>query len=413
MFIIYLNIPAGSIRRSNKLSPDFFDHSYMDTRTPEQYQGYEQGPIRPPSEAGSLLLRVMRNCPWNRCAFCPLYKNSHFSRRSVDHVKRDIEAIRASLEAIQPHLDRGAALPASPSPALPSFAPLDPQAFQAAWHWVKNGLRQVFLQDADALALKPEHLREMLQYLTQTFPSIERVTCYSRSSTAARLPDEALVALRQAGLTRVHIGMESGSDKVLRMVRKGATYALHVKAGRKIKDAGLELSEYYMPGLGGRALWEENARETARALNQINPDFIRIRTLALPPDAPLATEAAAGRFVPGSDDLMVQELLLLVESLNGITSQVQSDHIVNLLPEVEGVLPDDKDRMLEIMRAYLRLDPERRTLYKVGRRLGFLSGLGDLDRPEYAAQLARYCQQQGITPDTVDAFSAELIRRYI
>ena len=102
-----------------------------------------------------------------------------------------------------------------------------------------------------------------------------------------------------------------------------------------------------------------------------------------------------------------------MESLNGITSQVQSDHIVNLLPEVEGVLPDDKDRMLEIMRAYLRLDPERRTLYKVGRRLGFLSGLGDLDRPEYAAQLARYCQQQGITPDTVDAFSAELIRRYI
>ena len=385
----------------------------MDTPTPDHYQGYEQGPIRPPSEAGSLLLRVMRNCPWNRCAFCPLYKSSRFSLRSVEHVKRDIEAIQASLEAIRPHLDGGAALPASPPPAPATSAPLDPRAFQAAWHWVKNGQRQVFLQDADALALKPEHLQEMLRYLTQTFPSIERVTCYSRSSTVARLAAENLLALRQAGLTRVHIGMESGSDKVLRLVRKGATHALHVKAGRQVKEAGLELSEYYMPGLGGRDLWEENARETARALNQINPDFIRLRTLALPPDAPLAAEAAAGRFVPGSDDLMVQELLLFVESLTGITSRVQSDHIVNLLPEVEGVLPDDKERMLETIRAYLRLDPERRTLYKVGRRLGFLSGLGDLDRPEYTEQIARYCHQQGITPDTVDAFTAELIRRYI
>jgi len=385
----------------------------MDTPTTDHYQGYEQGPIRPPSEAGSLLLRVMRNCPWNRCAFCPLYKSSRFSLRSVEHVKRDIDAIKASLEAIRPHLDRGAALPASPPPALATFAPLDPRAFQAAWHWVKNGQRQVFLQDADALALKPEHLLEMLRYLTQTFPSIERVTCYSRSSTVARLSAESLLALRQAGLTRVHIGMESGSDKVLRMVRKGATHALHVKAGRKIKDAGMELSEYYMPGLGGRDLWEENARETARALNQINPDFIRLRTLALPPDAPLAAEAAEGRFAPASDDLMVQELLLFVESLTGITSRVQSDHIVNLLPEVEGVLPDDKDRMLETIRAYLRLDPERRTLYKVGRRLGFLSSVDDLDRPEYAAQLAQYCRQQGITPDTVDDFSAELIRRFI
>jgi hypothetical protein len=385
----------------------------MSTPTNDHYQGYEQGPIRPPSEAGSLLLRVMRNCTWNRCTFCPLYKTSHSSLRPVDHVKQDVDAVQASLQAIRQHGDPGAALPQSPPPALLSFTPLDPRAFQAAWHWLKNGQRQVFLQDADALALKPEHLLEILRHLSQTFPAVERVTCYSRSSTVARLSDEILSALRQAGLTRIHIGMESGSDKVLRMVRKGATHALHVKAGRKIKGAGLELSEYYMPGLGGRELWEENARETARALNQINPDFIRLRTLALAPDAPLATEAAEGRFSPGSDDLMVQELLLFVESLRGITSRVQSDHIVNLLPEVEGVLPDDQERMLEIIRAYLRLDPERRTLYKVGRRLGFLSSLADLDQPEYATPIAKYCYQQGITPDTVDAFSAEVIRRYI
>jgi histone acetyltransferase (RNA polymerase elongator complex component) len=383
----------------------------MSTSTPDHYQGFEQGPIRPPSEAASLLLRVMRNCPWNRCTFCPLYKSSRFSRRPVDHVKRDIDAVQAGLQAMRQHPDLGAAL--SPSPSLLSLSPLDPGALQAAWNWVKNGQRQVFLQDADALALKPEDLLEILHHLMQAFHSLERVTCYSRSSTVARLADDALAALWQAGLTRIHIGMESGSDKVLRMARKGATHALHVRAGQKAKGAGLELSEYYMPGLGGGALWQENAQETARALNQINPDFIRIRTLALPPDAPLSAAAEEGRFVPCSDDVMVQELLLFLESLSGITSRVQSDHIVNLLPEVAGVLPGDQEGMLEIIRAYLRLDLERRTLYKVGRRLGYFSSLGDLDHPERAQEIAQYCHQQGITPATVDAFTAEVMRRYI
>ena len=385
----------------------------MSTPTPDNYQGFEQGPIRPPSEAGSLLLRVMRNCPWNRCTFCPLYKGNRFSRRLVDHIKRDIDAVHASLQVLRQHHDQRPPLTPPPSSPPLTRSPCDPRAFQAAWNWAKTGRRHVFLQDADALALKPEHLLEILQHLTQTFPSIERVTCYSRSSTVARLPLDILMALRTAGLKRVHIGMESGSDKVLRMVRKGATQALHVTAGQKVKGAGLELSEYYMPGLGGRNLWEENAKETAKALNQINPDFIRIRTLALPRDAPLSAEAEKGWFSPCSDDIIVQEILLLLESLNGIASRVQSDHIVNLLPGIEGVLPDDKELMMEIIRSYLRMDSDRRTFYKVGRRLGFLSNPGDLDHPNITDQIAQYCHQHGITPATVDAFSAEFIRRYI
>lgn len=385
----------------------------MSTVTPDQYQGFEQGPIRPPSEAASLLLRVMRNCPWNRCTFCPLYKGSRFSQRPVDHVKRDIEAVHAGVQLIQQKLGSGAAQSQVTLSSLLNTVPLDPGALQAAWHWVQNGQRQVFLQDADALALEPEDLLAILQHLKQAFPAIERVTCYSRSSTLARLAVETLEALRQAGLTRVHIGMESGSDEVLRMVRKGATQALHIKAGQNLKRAGLELSEYYMPGLGGRYLWEKNARETAQAMNQINPDFIRIRTLALPPDAPLAAETDEGRFSPCPDDLMVQELQLFLESLAGITSNVQSDHIVNLLPEVAGDLPHDQEGMLAIVNSYLKLDPEHRTLYKVGRRLGFFSRLSDLDYPGRAARVQAYCAQHDLTPDRVDAFTAELIRRYI
>jgi hypothetical protein len=385
----------------------------MSTITPDHYQGFEQGPIRPPSEAASLLLRVMRNCPWNRCTFCPLYKGSRFSRRPVDHVKRDIDAVFESSQIIQQqHDSEGTPTPAD-FQALLSRSRLDHGALQATWNWMKRGQRQVFLQDADALALKPEHLLEILRYLRQAFPAIERVTCYSRSSTVARVSVESLAALRQAGLTRIHIGMESGADEVLRLVRKGATQALHVTAGQNIRRAGIELSEYYMPGLGGRGLWERNARETAAAMNQINPHFIRLRTLALPPDAPLSAETEGGRFSPCPDDLMVHELLLFLESLQGITSTVQSDHIVNLLPEVAGVLPHDRERLLGIIRAYLELDPERRTLYKVGRRLGFFNRLSDLDHPNRAARAAAYCRQHGLTADTVDAFTAELIRRYI
>jgi histone acetyltransferase (RNA polymerase elongator complex component) len=385
----------------------------MSTNTPEPYKGFEQGPIRPPSEAASLLLRVMRNCPWNRCSFCPLYKKNRFSRRPVDHVKRDIDAVSKSIQAIQQHSGSGGTLAALDFQKLQHSYQLDPGALQAAWNWRKHGQRQVFLQDADALALKPEDLLEMLRHLRQAFPDIQRVTCYSRSSTAARLSEEALAALKEAGLNRIHIGMESGADEVLRMVRKGATQALHIKAGQKLKSAGLELSEYYMPGLGGHGLWEKNARETAAAINQINPDFIRIRTLVLPPDAPLSVETEAGRFSPAPDDVMVQELLLFVELLQGISSTVLSDHIVNLLPEMEGVMPHDQERMLEVMRGYLELDPERRTLYKVGRRLGFLSRPSDLDRPQAAAEVADFCSHHGITPDNVDAFTAELARRYI
>ncbi len=378
----------------------------------EAYQGFEQGPIRPPSEAGSLLLRVMRNCPWNQCTFCPVYKHRQFSRRPVEHVQRDIDAVWAAVQALQAaHPGSGptsAAIPSTLAEPLP-----DPAAVQAARHWLAHRARSVFLQDANAFIVKPRDLLTILEHLYHRFPQVARVTCYARSGTAARLPLEDLQALRQAGLHRVHIGMESGSDTVLRRVRKGATLEQHINAGRKLKQAGLSLSEYYMPGLGGVELWEENARQSAAALNQINPDFIRIRTLALPPDAPLTDEAQAGRFALPSDDLMARELLLFLESLEGITSVVVNDHIVNLLPEVEGKLPDDRDRMIQTIQAYLALPPQKRLLYQVGRRLGYLSRLRQVEDPDLSSRLAQLCRENGITPANVDTFTTELMRCFI
>jgi hypothetical protein len=368
------------------------------------YQGFEQGPIRPPSEAQSLLLRVTRNCPWNRCTFCPVYKGTQFSMRPVEHLKRDIDAVYQAVQSLKGD-GREAAL----------AGPLggDRQAWVAARNWVTYGRPQVFLQDANSLVLRPGDLAAILRHLRARFPEVTRVTSYARSNSIARLEAEDLGALREAGLSRIHIGMESGADEVLKMVRKGTTQRMHIQAGLKVKAAGMELSEYYMPGLGGRRRLEINAVETAAALNQINPDFIRLRTLAIAPDTPLYEDWAAGRFDKATDIMMAQELLLFLESLAGITSVIKSDHILNLLPEVDGKLPEDRERLIGIVRAFLQLDPELQSLYRLGRRLGILSGLRDMEDSGKIGEVEDICRRSQLRPEEVEAVTDDLMRRFI
>ncbi|MBU4231425.1 MAG: radical SAM protein [Proteobacteria bacterium] len=368
------------------------------------YQGFEQGPIRPPSEAHSLLLRVTRNCPWNHCTFCPVYKGARFSVRPVAHILRDIDAV---YEAAQ-QLREGPR-----EPALTRPAGGDPRAWSAARNWERYGRGQVFLQDANSLVVDPGDLTAILGHLKARFPEVTRITSYARSSTIANLDAGALADLRDAGLSRIHIGMESGANEVLKMVRKGATQRLHIRAGLKVKAAGMELSEYYMPGLGGRRWLEANAVETAAALNQINPDFIRLRTLAIPTQIPLYEDFTAGRFHKATDVETARELLLFLESLSGITSAIRSDHILNLLPEVDGQLPQDQTRLMEIVGAFLKLEPELQFIYRVGRRLGLLSGLGDLADPGKIARVEGVCREYGLRPDDVDAVTDDLMRRFI
>jgi hypothetical protein len=368
------------------------------------YEGFEQGPIRPPSEAHSLLLRVTRNCPWNHCTFCPVYKGARFSVRPVAHIVRDIDAV---YEAAQ-QLREGPR-----APALTAPAGADPRAWAAARSWDRYGRGQVFIQDANSLVVDPGDLMAILHHLKARFPEVTRITSYARSSTIANLDAGALADLRGAGLSRIHIGMESGANEVLKMVRKGATQRLHIQAGLKVKAAGMELSEYYMPGLGGRLRLEANAVETAAALNQINPDFIRLRTLAIPTQIPLYEDYAAGRFDKATDVETAQELLLFLASLSGITSALRSDHILNLLPEVDGQLPQDQERLIGIVRSFLKLEPELQFIYRVGRRLGLLSGLGDLDDPGKIARVEGVCREYGLRPDDVDAVTDDLMRRFI
>jgi hypothetical protein len=379
------------------------------------YSGFEQGPIRPPSEAYSLLVRVTRNCPWNRCTFCPVYKGAKFSRRSVDHVKKDIDAVYKHIEAFLELADESGQVPQGEIRKLTQNA--DPEtspAFVGAFNWYfAGGMKSVFIQDANSLIIQPSDLVQILNHLKKRFPQIERITSYARSQTIARTKEEDLKVIRDAGLNRIHIGLESGSDDVLKMVKKGVTKEMHIRAGIKVKNAGIELSEYYMPGLGGKKYLRKHALETADALNQINPDFIRLRTLAVPSSAPLFEDWQSGRFEKCSEKEVIQEILMFIEKLDGITSVVKSDHILNLFQDLEGTLPQDKEHMMNILRTFLAMDPERQVLYQVGRRIGVFSGLSDMEKPNRMARAERACSELGMTPENEDQVTSELMKRFI
>ncbi len=383
-------------------------------KSEEQYQGFEQGPIRPPSEANSLLIRITRNCPWNQCTFCPVYKDQRFSVRTVEHVLQDIDAVHRQVQQLQQTADESGRIRGEQIKNIAdSNHPTDMQAFYAALNWVIGGMKSIFLQDANSLIIKPADLIRILKHLRACFPWVERITSYARSHTIARISDENLSEMKKAGLNRIHIGLESGSDEVLKRVLKGVSKATQIKAGRKVKSAGMELSEYVMPGLGGRALSETHAKETADALNQIDPDFIRLRSLAIPDHVPLNQEYQEGDFEKCNDIEMAAEILTFIEHLDGITSFVKSDHILNLFQEIEGKLPADKSSMMKPIQDFLSMDPNQQTLYIVGRRLGIFSKLSDMQRIRRIKRAEKACLELGITPENVAAITDELMKRFI
>jgi radical SAM superfamily enzyme len=294
---------------------------------------FEQGVIRPPNEASSLLVRVTRNCPWNKCLFCPAYKGTTFSKRSVEEVLNDIDEMA---EAYASHIDV---------------------------------VTSAFLQDADSLLLPTAELVEILEHIKKRFPKVVHITTYARAKSMKRKGAEDYKTLREAGLTRVHTGMESGSLAVLQMVRKGSTPEDMIAGGLRVKEGGISLSEYIMPGLGGRTLSNEHALETAKLLNTIRPDHIRVRTFALHPLSPMRKMVEEGIFVPMSDDEIVAEIRLLVENLDEMHSHFHcADFSLNLLMQVDGYLDTDKAVMLRELDTFLSLSKEQKQAYSLLQR---------------------------------------------
>jgi hypothetical protein len=378
-----------------------------------RYNGFEIGPIRPPSEAGSLMLRVTRNCPWNQCKFCGLYKGKKFSKRPVEHVIQNIDTLKKHIDLLRNNVTSSDSLDGDLTTLINTIPEEERTAFQIAFNWFKGGMESVFLQDANTLIIKPDDLVKILEHLRQQFPEIRRITSYARSHTIARISDNDMIRLAAAGLNRIHIGMESAADEVLLFVKKGVDKKTQIKAGQRVKKAGIELSEYFMPGLGGVEHSRANALETADAMNQINPDFIRIRTLAVTDFSDLASDVQAGRFTPLNDVDTARELLLFLESMKGITSVVKSDHILNLFQDVDGTLPNDQKTIKAPIKQFLKMAPEKQMVYRIGRRTGIFSSTKDLENPTLLSHALKAKERYGVNLDNLDEFTTAMIRQFI
>jgi len=292
---------------------------------------FEQGVIRPPSEAFSLLVRVTRNCPWNKCHMCPAYKGKSFSRRSVEEVKKDVDEMAKTFDA---------------------------RSFTSA-----------FLQDADTLILPTDELVEIIRHIKHRFPHVERITTYARAKSMKKKGVEHYRRLKEAGLTRIHTGMESGSARVLKLIQKGITPEDIRQGGMRVMESGISLSEYIMPGVGGKALSREHALETARILNQVRPNFIRVRTFAIHPLSPFQTMVDDGTFVPMSDEEVVDEIRLLLDNLEEMPSHFRcGDFSLNLLMQVDGRLDEDKKTMMNEIDRYLSMTREEKQIYSLIQR---------------------------------------------
>ena len=375
--------------------------------------GFELGPIRPPSEAYSLLIRATRNCPWNKCLFCHCYRDTQFSLRSVEEIEHDIDAAREMRDRI---LEASHRLGYDGNLQLTAAAllsqPYDDPCLRNVALFLYGGGESVFLQDSNTLIMRTPELVQILLHLRDAFPGLARVTSYSRSHTASHKTLEELKQIREAGLVRIHMGLETGYDPLLQYMQKGTTSEQQIAAGQKLNAAGFSLSEYVMPGLGGRAMAEGHVRETTRVLNAINPAFIRLRSIHVTPTMPLWSHLQDGDFQLQSEDDVVREIAGMIEGLE-VTSEFKSDHILNLLMEVEGTFPQDKEKFLAIIHEYLSLPEEERLNFQLGRRMGLYERLSDMQEPgrhDRVADAARRIRERG---DDVEEVIRRLKDRFI
>lgn len=279
---------------------------------------YEGMVYRPPSESTSFIIQATVGCPHNKCTFCNLYKDKIFKIRSVKDVKEDIDLGKA---------------------------------------YYGDSVRTIFLADGNTILMRTEQLLDILNYAKETFPNLERVTTYGSSQYIDRKSLVEMQALKEAGLLRIHTGMETGYDPLLAKICKGATAEVHIRAGQKVRQAGIELSEYIMVGLGSSQWTREHALHSALVLNEINPNFIRLRTFVPTAGSILAEDFLHGNFKLLDPYEALREIRLFVESLE-VTSYLASDHFMNFW-DVSGQLPANKEKMLADIDHALNLPRER------------------------------------------------------
>jgi radical SAM superfamily enzyme YgiQ (UPF0313 family) len=286
-----------------------------------------EGPIyRPPSEADSLLIQATIGCPHNRCTFCMVYKNGpRYRARPLDDIREDI------LEAKRVYGPK---------------------------------VRTMFLPAGNTIAMKTEDLVEVCSFARSTFSSLERITVYGSSQFIHKKRPRQLEQLARAGLGRIHVGLESGDDVTLKRIRKGTHAQQQIEAGRWVVAANMELSAYVILGIGGQERTCQHAEETARVINEIAPDFVRLRTFVPKTNTPLLEEVMAGRFQMLTPHGLLRETRTLIEQL-AVATNLTSDHYTNYI-NLQGRLPDDKPRLLDEIKSALKQDESRFRPFFIG-----------------------------------------------
>ena len=276
-----------------------------------------EGPIyRPPSEANSLLVQATVGCPWNKCTFCMVYKKGpKFKIRTVEEIKEDLLWAKKNY-----------------------FYPIN----------------TVFFPSGNTIIMRTGDFVEILEYAKKLFPDLKRITIYGSAQYIVKKDLVDLKKLANAGLSRIHVGLESGNDIILKKIKKGSTQEIQIKAGQLVKKAGMELSEYVVIGIGGKKLTKEHIQETVKTLNKINPNFIRIRTFLPKINTPILEEIQSGDFQILSPHEVLNETYELIKNLQ-VTSQIASDHYTNYIG-VNGKLPEDRKQMLQTIQEALKKD---------------------------------------------------------
>jgi radical SAM superfamily enzyme YgiQ (UPF0313 family) len=228
------------------------------------------------------------------------------------------------------------------------------QDLTSAREYYGDAVRSLFLPDGNTILMKTPELVEILTYARELFPQLSRVTMYGSAQFLNLKTPQDLSSLRRAGLDRIHSGMESGDDVTLKKICKGSTAAEIISAGRKVIDAGMELSEYVLIGIGGLERSREHAVESARVLNAINPRFIRLRTLIPMQGTPLFEEYCQGRFHLLGPHQALQETRLFIEGLAVEGAELHSDHHSNYA-WVHGRLPADRQKMIQAIDELMQL----------------------------------------------------------
>ena len=265
---------------------------------------------RPPSEAYSLIVQVTYGCSHNTCAFCSMFKEKHFAIRPLEEVLEDFREARK----------------------------------------VYRRVDRVFLADGDALVRKAEELYVILDTVRELFPECERITSYASPASIKIRTEDELRMLRAKGLTMVYMGLESGCDEVLKLMRKGHMSADIIAMGQKVRRCGMKLSVTAITGLGGPELLEKHAIETAEAFNAMNPEYIGMLTLMVEEGTPLYDWVQDGSFKLLTQQQVLEETRILVENLDSPGSVFRMNHASNYL-SLRGTLNKDRKAMLRAIDA--------------------------------------------------------------